>query len=176
MRTFTLCLLALFLVQAAVAMPGRYRQCAKSCRFRLCRPSRVSLGKPIDKAQTSAICLRGRRVGIVNSGEALVRTRKSYVPVSKISPRGLKQNYSPSFFKTFALDMGRGNSSGIGHETPQQNQDRFLNNRCVALPVNEYQVIRGRGNRTVVVDNKRTNRKKPLRNCVSFVVRAVRRI
>lgn len=174
MRSFTIFLAALFLLQTASAMRFTgYRRCAQSCRFTLCRRSVVSMGLPYDRAQTSAICLRGRRVGIVNSGEALVRTRKSFVRISKVSPRGLKQSYTPHFFKTFAINKER--FSGIGHETPQQNQAGFLNNRCIALPVQEYQVLGKMGNRTVVVDNKKLSRKFPLKNCVSFRVKAVRK-
>lgn len=159
----------LCLVQLGVAMRAR---CAQTCRFTLCRPSVVSLGLPFDKAQTSAICLKGRRVGIVNSGEALVRTADdTFTRISLVRPVGLKQAYAPHFFKTFNV---RGGSSGVGHETPQQNQAFFLNGRCVALPVQEYQVIRTVGKKTVVVKNVHLSRKKPLRNCVSFRVRSAR--
>lgn len=143
--------------------------CAPKCQFSLCEPSMVSLRKPSDVAQTSAICLKGQRLGIVNSGEAYIRRDRSrYTPISKVRRAGLKQAYSPHFFKTFVI---RNMTSGVGHETPQQNQSKFLNETCIALPLQEYQTIQQVGKKVIVRDNIILSRKRPLRDCVSFISR-----
>eukprot|EP00181_Compsopogon_caeruleus_P000402 CAMPEP_0184678558 /NCGR_PEP_ID=MMETSP0312-20130426/1305_1 /TAXON_ID=31354 /ORGANISM="Compsopogon coeruleus, Strain SAG 36.94" /LENGTH=377 /DNA_ID=CAMNT_0027127377 /DNA_START=372 /DNA_END=1505 /DNA_ORIENTATION=- len=95
--------------------------------------------------------------------EAKIRdsTSGTYIPISQWSPPGLRQRFSPSFFKTFAT-VKPTMRSGVGYETPQQNQAEFLDYSCVILPFAAYQILDAAGN---VINNVNTN--DPL-DCVSF--------
>lgn len=133
----------------------------------------VSLRPPNDTAITSPICLSGGVVGVVHTGEAHIMRKDKYVCISKFGGGALRdkrllQPYAPSFFKTFSVRNGT--RSGIGHETPQQNQaEGFLDNKCILLPVTEYQQVDQRDGSLIVTYNVRLEG-RPLLDCVSFRV------
>lgn len=157
--------------------------CYNKCRFRFCNgESSFPFGKKSDTSFTGAICDKTGRhtVGHVgSSGEALVvvnknkvertvMTRHIYaVPISQWSPSGLKQRFSPSFFKSFGVYKRCGNRmverSGIGHEVAQQNQKAFLASQCFFVPITAYQVMNKKNH---VVDNKHPRDTK--RDCIAF--------
>jgi hypothetical protein len=142
--------------------------CGTTCRFSFCpvNPGFLfPIGMP-DRSLTRPICdpLGKIVVGRVGStGESIVsRMSLGPIKISKFAPIGLKQNFSPSFFKSFGI-LGS-DLSGVGHEVPQQNQRNFLNKMCVVLPLTAYQVLNKPGG--VVIDNVfPTN---PLVDCVAF--------
>eukprot|EP00181_Compsopogon_caeruleus_P003254 CAMPEP_0184685160 /NCGR_PEP_ID=MMETSP0312-20130426/17911_1 /TAXON_ID=31354 /ORGANISM="Compsopogon coeruleus, Strain SAG 36.94" /LENGTH=346 /DNA_ID=CAMNT_0027138981 /DNA_START=48 /DNA_END=1088 /DNA_ORIENTATION=- len=120
------------------------------CRFRL------TSGGIIQRKDNSFI------VGVVGgSREASILVGGSFVRISQWSPAGLRQNFSPSFFKTFALAVPS-MRSGVGYETAQQNQNEFIDLACVRLPFAAYQIINTAG---FVIDNVNTN---DPRECVEF--------
>jgi len=120
------------------------------CRFRL------TTGGVIQRKGNTFI------VGVVGgSREASILDEGSFVRISQWSPPGLKQNFSPSFFKTFALAVPS-MRSGVGYETPQQNQKEFIDLACVRLPFAAYQILNTAG---FVIDNVNTNNP---RDCVEF--------
>ena len=148
-----------------------YKPCYSKCRFRFCDNKTVfKVGKYNDRSFTSAICSRysNKIVGHVDStGEAYLIGKYYYAtPISKYCPYDLKQKFSPSFFKSFNVNKYYGYTqlSGVGHETPQQNQAQFLHNKCWALPLTAYQVL---GKHGYVIDNKHP-RSRPLVDCVAF--------
>lgn len=157
--------LALSLVSASTYYPS---PCYKYCKFRFC-DYRVSfkIGHPIDKPFTHRICSKyGKHIGHVDeTGEAFIRRYHKFVPISKYAPYGLKQRFSPSFFKSYGFKYNI--YSGIGHETPQQNQLHFLHNKCVVVPLRAYQVLNSKKH---VIDNVHP-RGYPLRDCVAFTTR-----
>jgi hypothetical protein len=113
--------------------------CGKTCRFTFC-PAKADFHFPIGKpdiAVTPAICDATGQVVVGHVGatsEAYVaNSNAGAVPISSFSPSGLRQKFSPSFFKSFGLTDGSG-LSGVGHETPQQNQASYLDKLCVILP------------------------------------------
>lgn len=123
----------------------------KSCKFKL--------------SPSGAIIARGRpfRVGIVGgTGEAYVVHNKKTFRISKWKPMGIRQRFSPSFFKAFA--MGSGYTSGVGFETPQTNQDEYIHNTRVCLPIRAYQVLSG-GKLPRVIDNVNT---REANDCIFF--------
>lgn len=102
----------------------------------------------------NALVKDGVIVGHVDSsGEARVFNGIRYVPISRWSPPGLLQKFSPSFIKVFQL-VGTPRST-VGFETPQQNQLDFLDGLCFFLPLETYQVLDANGN---VIDNVRGGR------------------
>jgi hypothetical protein len=139
--------------------------CYNSCRFKFCsNTDTLTIGQP-DVALGPAICDKYGQVcvGHVDStGEAYV---VDYDPkrISQWSPSGLKQNFSPSFFKSYGLPDGR---SSVGHEVPQQNQGNFLHNRCFILPLTAYQVLNKPGG--VVIDNIHPQPSTSLTDCIAF--------
>jgi hypothetical protein len=148
--------------------------CGYQCRFIFC-PAQgpVTLGKP-DVSLTNPICDKHGKihVGHVDStGEAYVDEDHGYKTlISKFSPPGLTQNFSPSFWKSFDFNYhynGKTHDlSGVGHETPQQNQASFLLGKCFILPLTAYQVLdKPYGN---VIDNKHPT--DPFVDCVAFTV------
>lgn len=168
MARFTAFLLAL----AAVALAVSEATCYNRCRFRFCDgKSKFYLPAKPDRAFTGKICsIYGKPiVGHVDStGEARVVLRHGKtVPISKWHPWGLKQKFSPSFFKSYNVkSYFKGKKlyfSGIGHETPQQNQKNFLSRRCFFVPLTAYQVLDHKGN---VVDNRHP--RNPYVDCVAF--------
>lgn len=144
--------------------------CFKWCRFYFNTNKVYLVGKKNDAAFTGPIKLKGEDIGHIDeTGEAhLVFPHINYfgIPISKYKRIGLKQSFSPSFFKSYNVYTTAGGPalSGVGHETPQQNQANFLKWKCWALPIRAYQVLDKNGN---VVANKHP-RGNPLRDCVSF--------
>lgn len=159
---------ALALALAAIAVSEA--SCYNKCRFRFCDyRSTFKVGVKNDLPFTGPICAKdGTRIGHVDStGEAYITYKYRVTPISKWHPYGLKQKFSPSFFKSFGIYKYYGkyvDLSGIGHETPQQNQAHFLNRKCFIVPLTAYQVLDKRGN---VVKNVHP-RGYPLRDCVAF--------
>lgn len=142
------------------------------CKFRFCNDEATFYlpAKPAISF-TDRICSRdGPVIGHIDStGEALVVLSKGYVPISKWYPAGLKQYFSPSFFKSLNVRVdGDGykpafDFSGVGHENTQQNQADFLKGQCFFLPLTAYQVLDEARN---VVDNKHP--RNPTVDCVAF--------
>ncbi len=137
-----------------------------ACTFKFCDGKRVLYVGKSDRALTSAICSKKYRVKIGSvdqTGEAYLDGYHR-IPISKWKPYGLKQSYTPSFFKAYTK-YGK-NESGVGHEVPQQNQAHFLSNKCWILPLKAYQVW-----------NKKTGGwvekygKNPYVDCISFCTR-----
>jgi len=114
---------------------------------------------PSDVPRTGAICLNnGSRIGTVDqSGEAFLI---GGTPISKYSPPGLKQRFAPSFFKTLSLRPAH-KYSGIGHETAQQNQAAFLNDKTWIIPLKVFQILNKKGEVTAEVVGGRLD-------CVKF--------
>lgn len=162
MSRYASLVLALFLSSVALS-----EACRSKCRFRFCDGSSSFKVGRNDVALTGPICLKSRvRVGIVNTGEARILHPRT-LPISHWYPKGLKQRFSPSFFKAYNVRVyfhGRWVlRSGVGHEKPQQNQALFLNKKCWALPITAYQVLDNRG---YVIDNKHP--RNPLVDCIAF--------
>lgn len=140
--------------------------CYSQCRFHFCYgSSTVRLGTA-DKALSPPICRNRQYIGVLNSGEALVRTGgyHFFTPISQYRPYGITQNFSNHFFKTFTIKYTK--RSGVGHEVFQGNQMSFLNYKCVILPIRAYQVLKSHK----VVDN--VHPYDPKRECISFLARA----
>ena len=166
--------LSLLVLIAALFSLATASPCYTHCRFRFCYHKTVfRVGRIIERPFTGAICKKdGTRIGVVGeTGEAWVLGLHKFVPISKWRPSGLKQRFSPSFFKSYARlrrsKYGYFSSvSGVGHEKPQQNQLKFLNNKCFVLPIKAYQIIEGA--KKVIVNRHRDH---PFRDCVSFRTR-----
>ncbi len=166
-RTFTIAF-ALCLVSLAFGSG-----CFSGCRFRFCdgttkfnpnayAPNTPFNGRLCDKTGTILL-------GTVDqSGEAWIQSPTyfpgSTLPISNFAPDGLMQNFSPSFFKTFAVDGGK--YSSVGAETSQQGQIEFLRNACVILPFRKYQVLDQ--NTQNVIENVNTS--NTFVDCVAFEV------
>jgi hypothetical protein len=147
--------------------------CFTSCAFTFC-PYQASItpGTP-DRPLSGAICSRDPTVVVGHvdeTGEALLATPAGTVPISQYAPAGLRQRFPPSFWKAYGLPVQPGGTdlSGVGHETPQQNQADFLAGSCFVLPLREYQVLNRVGGS--VIANVRTS--QPLVQCVAFSVGA----
>lgn len=115
------------------------------CDFVFCDgTSDFTVGKSVDVAFTGKICHKdGTIIGTVDeSGEAYL---EDGTRISKYSPTGLTQNFSPSFFKTASIKSTKYVHSGVSHETPQQNQGQFLDGKLWTLPIESYQVLNSKG-------------------------------
>lgn len=171
--------LALLAATAAVTLA-----CHSNCRFYFCDSERiVKLGRDSDVSLTSSICNSdGIRVGVIGrTGEALLQEiingDNIYTPISKWNPKGLKQNFSPSFLKTYTIRVAKYRYvdgkrvkyyefySGVGRERYQQNQKSVLENRCFFLPILSWQVLDNNKN---VVSNQNKPYKVGGTNCMSF--------
>ena len=115
-----------------------------------------------------------RDIGIVNVDEPYVYKNKQLTKISEYRPTDLKQGFSASVFKTFRWFGGSTidpfyHGSGVGHENLQQNQRDYIDNLCVVLPINSYQVLNGTNARydTRVIKNVHTTARS---SCVAFKV------
>lgn len=148
--------------------------CGSTCEFTFCDESGLESsgkiydlkGSSSDKAFTKAICRadKGKHIGVVGStGEAYYQSKDgSKTLLSAWSPSGLEQQFSSSFFKTYSL--GNDKYSGVGHEEPQENQGKYLNNKCFVLPITAYEVLDHQTG--TVIDNKHP--KDSFKACVAF--------
>ena len=182
---------ALTLSVVSLAFAG---ECYSKCRFHFCDGTTKFNAKAYDPDTPfkGRLCDKYGKIhlGTVDeSGEALIVSKyygKPAVRISKFHPYGLKQKFSPSFFKTFSvkgyyktkygkkyyspkLNHGKYTPhkySSVGRETSQQGQIEFLHNKCVILPFAKYQVLDKYGRN--VIDN--VNTKKVYKDCVAFKV------
>lgn len=148
-----LSIFAVLLLAASAAGSG----CPSTCRFRLCDRTASFHGGRADTARTSAICLSGTHVGVVNTGEARVNGQ----PISRWSPPGLLQPFAAQFVKAYSLLNAAG--SGVGTQRPQQNQAAFAVGRCFRLPIIDWEALGGNGS---VVANVRGS--DPEVDCVAL--------
>ena len=182
--------LALSLVSAVFASDA----CYSKCRFQFCDGTTEFNAKryPADTPFHGRLCDKYGKIhlGTVDqSGEPLIVSKyhgKPVVRISKFYPKGLKQSFSPSFFKTLSVNgyytekygkkvynpkRNHGKYtphkySSVGRETSQQGQIKFLHNKCVILPFKKYQVLDKYG-RTVI---RNVNTHNSLYDCVAFKV------
>ena len=164
MKQSYLFFLALLSSSFILAVQGN--SCFKSCKFSFCPDQAVWQGGVPDVPFTNRICdPTGKiKIGSVDSTkEALVRRKFFLQRISRFNPPGLLQNYSPSFFKSYRIPFSK--FSGVGHETPQQNQADFISFKCIILPLERYQILDKKHN---VIDN--VSGKNPLVDCVAFRV------
>jgi hypothetical protein len=166
-------LLALCAVMANALAVTWSTPCENLCLFTFCpNTSVLALGTP-DKALSPRICHKNAsiNVGVVGStGQAFVTVNGSYKLISQYKPIGLRQNFSPSVWKSYALKViykGKTYSfSGAGHEMPQQNQANYLHSMCITLPLTSYQVLDAPYGK-VIANEHPTN---PYQSCVGFTV------
>ena len=105
------------------------RPCYQGCSFKLCS-GRDTIGSGAADTQiTGPVCLAdGTPVTMIaGTGEAKIN---GTMKISEYAPAGLKQRFSPMFFKAY--------NRSIGHETLQQNQGDYLDNMCISLPILTY--------------------------------------
>lgn len=143
-------------------------QCGRRCRFRFCGPAgaarpagaRLLLRAP-NTALSARLCRPGRLplARVLASGEANVSAAGGApAPASQFAPAGLAPPLRRDFFKVFPLPTGR---QGVGRKRSFGNQERFLDGLCVVLPMERFEVARGKGGVRV--------REGDERDCVSFV-------
>ena len=115
------------------------------CKYNFCYGGvTIKVGGEFDKALSAPICKGRKKLGTVNLGLAWLLEEDSryyyFTPIEYWHPRGLKQQFSPSFFKAYPAQSDS-SKSGIGHETPQQNQLRYLNRRSWVIPLKSAQIV-----------------------------------
>lgn len=100
----------------------------------------------------------------MKTGEAVVEVGKSLTPISEFKPARLTANFAKNFFKAKAVPGTR--ASAIVKGKSRGNQQTFLDDLCIRLPVLEYQTLSNSGKLTGKVKTKG----KPT-DCVSFQAR-----
>lgn len=128
---------------------------------------------------TGDICTRqGSRLGQISDAfEAELYSNTKFTKISKWSPKGLSQPFSPSFFKPLKVRTVKYHNngqkyyvntpySGIARETFQGNQLEILKKQrnCVVIPFKHWQVLDKKKN---VIENSNVNVKN-YDDCVSF--------
>lgn len=118
-------------------------------------------------ALSSYVCLPGpESLGIIReTGEALVsKTGNARTPISKYRPRRLSKRFPKNYFRLYPLPR-LGGLKGLGRRKTQGNQNDFLEDLCVVLPITQYDLLNTDG---TVGETVTTSRKK---SCVSFLTR-----
>jgi hypothetical protein len=160
-----------FVVRQSNSAGAAVPECYTSCAFTFCPyTASITPGTP-DRPLTGAICSKDPSVivgHVDETGEALVATPGGPLAISSYNPTGLRQRFPPSFWKAYGLPVPPGGTdlSGVGHETPQQNQANYITGQCFILPLREYQILNRPGG--YVVANVRPT--QPLSQCVAFSV------
>lgn len=144
-------MITLALLCAALALTAS-AQCGKQCQFRMCRLGDRSLRpkgtftfmRAPFTSLSGVICLPGQNVTNLRSGEAMVAQKNdpNMVPISKFSPPGLMPNFRKRFFRFFPLQFVP-NEQGIGRLPTVGNQQDFLEELCVVLPIRSYDLVEG---------------------------------
>lgn len=149
--------------------------CGDFCRFRLCNFNGSSIGSftlPVAsyvilndflRPTLPYVCLPSVRIGqIPRTGEARVFDRRSYVPISSFSPRGLSKPFGRNAILLHQIKFTPW--SGVSRPNLNVDQWPFLNRRCMILPIRTYQVLD-----PSTLRPKRTVRTAGSRNdCVAF--------
>ncbi len=114
--------------------------CKSICQVRFCdNNNTITLDTP-DRPLSSPLCDGPHRLrNTLQAGEALVFGMR----ISRYSPPGLLQRFTPTFFKLYHNYTG---TLAIGHETAQQNQLYFARNLCVVLPLTGGHCVSFRAN------------------------------
>lgn len=151
--------------------------CGTICKFRLCRPDgtennlRPKGGRILLRAPNTSlspfICRKfpgGRTLGrIRTTGEAIISNGFSPVRISKWRPKGLSKKFSKKYFKLVNI-LYLGGKQGIGRIESMANQEDFLDDKCVQLPITSYDILdKGKVFRTVSTTDAK--------DCVSFTTR-----
>lgn len=145
-------------------------QCGKQCRFRFCKTdgtilpkgSMLLLGAP-NRLLSPRVCSPGKpETGTIGrTGEALVFENGRAMPISKFRSEEVKPNFRKTHFLLFPLRIAPG--QGPGRRSSRGNQELFLDNLCIVLPILLYDVV---GERNKVLQ---TVTKTKSSDCVSFV-------
>ncbi len=169
--------LAVLLLVALTTLTAASR-CYPKCNFVFCGATYVYDLPYADKSFTGGICRRnGDRIGVVNTGEARIYADGKFTRISEYYPDGLAQKFSPHFFKgiyiptvKYEAEGGKlvpekvdSHYSGVARETYQTNQRRFINNKCIILPLRSWQIVKS----NVVIGNAYRGRDN-LHDCVAF--------
>lgn len=125
-------------------------QCGLSCKFRTCLPNTLGLPKPAGGRNllrspgislSGFVCLEDVNIGTVRkTGEALVEVNGTMIPISTYKPPKLSRPFRRSQFGLFPIPF-LGGKQGIGRRESRGNQEKFLDNLCVVLPITKYNVI-----------------------------------
>lgn len=153
--------------------------CTRFCVYRFCKIN----GNPV--RQPRRLLLRDAGVGtppvvctkqrfgpqlarVIRSGQALVGPPsvdpQNFVPISRWRPTGLSPRFKRTYFKIspiiFPTFPGK---FGISREASLGNQEEFLDNLCVQVPLTKFVLFNGVDNSTrTVKSRKRTD-------CVAFL-------
>ncbi|CDF38970.1 Gal-2,6-Sulfurylases II [Chondrus crispus] len=154
-------------------------QCGRSCRFRLCRTdgslrptgTRVLL-RGADYTRSASVCRNfpgGRTLGSIRkTGVALVESGSRTTPINRYRPNGLSHPFPPNYFRLSPLTFQR-ELRGVSRRSPVGNQEDFLDDLCIRLPIRNYNIQNTDGSvfRTIATSDAR--------DCVSFqtVVRPI---
>lgn len=167
MKTSILSLLVIFaLILTAHA------QCGRTCRFRFCRPdgslrpkgARILLRGP-GYTRSAAICRtfrNERSVGTVRkTGPALVEDNSTTTAINRFRPEGLSPFLPRNYFRLNRFEF-ESDRQGISRRAPRGNQNDFLDDLCIRLPILNYDIVNDDGSvfRTIATSNPR--------DCISF--------
>jgi hypothetical protein len=129
-------LLALTAGVYATEYSNGYGKCGGTCRFQFCgydaqqNPGVFAINaKDVDVPFTPAICEKKNKriIGYVDeTGEAYVEDHYGRRLISRWSPYGLRQAFSPSFFKSFPLDHVH--RSGVGKYNSERRRQTIPSN------------------------------------------------
>ncbi|CDF41302.1 Gal-2,6-Sulfurylases II [Chondrus crispus] len=154
-------------------------QCRNLCRFRFCRldgsmrPNNArSILRGPDYSRTGFICRNfpgGRTLGRIRStGTALIQSGSTITPINKFRPNGLSPAFPRNYFRVTPLTFQR-NRQGVARRASVGNQEDFLDDLCVRLPIRNYNIDNTDGSvfRTIATSDPR--------DCIAFrpVVRPI---
>lgn len=150
-------------------------QCGRTCRFRFCRadgsdpPSLRPKGAKIllrgpDSSRTGFICRNfpnGRTLGKINKTGAAILENKGNVAINRWRPTGLSPRFPRNHFRLYNI-LFLGGLQGPGRRPSRGNQEEFLDDLCVRLPITNYNIANTDGTvfRTIASSNPR--------DCISF--------
>ncbi|CDF32718.1 unnamed protein product [Chondrus crispus] len=138
----------------------RRNRCGRGkCRFVICRGSQTSFLAAPNTALSSPICRRDQKIEqILSTGEARIKDSEGdLIPISEWRPEGLEVPFKSGALFADAIP-GRG-LSGLARLPAVGNQNEFLDNACVVVPIRSYERI--------VNGKKRVRQATSPRDCLS---------
>lgn len=176
---FLACLISILCITVLATVSRAAFPCADSCVFRLCRanaepgnilspPGRKILLRSPKLARNPILCNVENNLGEFTTGEARVAPigSSSSVPISQYRPNGLSKRFRVDYFKFREIRFLPG-KFGVSREKSRGNQEDFVDDLCVSIPITSYQIIRKNGS------VKQVNNAGP-NDCVTFETTAAK--
>lgn len=167
------------LLLSALALTASAQGCGRKCKFRFCKAdgedppnlrqkgARILIRGP-DSSRTGYICRSfpgGKTLGVIKStGTAIVNKNGVTRPINRWRPAGLSPRFPRNYFQLYNILFLQG-LQGPGRRASRGNQEDFLDDICVVLPITAYDILNTDGSIARSISSTKA------KDCISFRTR-----